>query len=254
MTNKTLQQGPVKVIVNAKPDRQTEYKNDIEYQLYYNDRLYWKAKDSTESVMARVFLLDLDNDGAAEVIVSTFSGGAHCCTTFDIYSWRKDKFRKTKLEGMDGMGGGFNDLDGDGDYEFILGDRRFLYQFTSYAGSATPSRIYDFVDGKLKENTRKYPKFLRENLNYLYESFLEDKKSRSPVNGKLAAYVAQKILLAEYEDGWRFMLNNYDRKSHWGLDIYRVDQVVGKYPNFPTALRAFLVRTGYLTPDGKPAK
>jgi hypothetical protein len=67
------------------------------------------------------------------------------------------------------------------------------------------------------------------------------------VNGILAGYVAQKILLGEYEDGWKFMLANYDRSDDSGLDISRNNEVVGKYRDFPTALRAFLIEQGYLS-------
>jgi len=72
------------------------------------------------------------------------------------------------------------------------------------------------------------------------------------VNGILAGYVAQKALLGEYEEGWKFMLANYDRTSEWGLAIYQENREIGKYPNFPTALRAFLIQQGYLDKNGKP--
>ena len=48
------------------------------------------------------------------------------------------------------------------------------------------------------------------------------------------------------------MLANYDRTSDWGLAIYQEDREIGKYPDFPTALRAFLIQQGYLDKNGKP--
>ncbi len=71
-------------------------------------------------------------------------------------------------------------------------------------------------------------------------------------NGILAGYVAQKILLDEYQDGWNFMLASYDRSSTQGLTILKDGKAVGKYPNFPAALRAFLIQQRYLDSQGRP--
>ena len=74
------------------------------------------------------------------------------------------------------------------------------------------------------------------------------------VNGILAGYVAQKILLGEYQQGWDFMLAHYDRQSDWGLEITAGDRAVGHYSDFPAALRAFLIEQGYLTRQGQPIR
>ncbi len=252
LNNKTLESGAVKVVINSRPSKENEYQNDFDYKIYYNDHLYLEEKDSTYLAPAGVQLLDLDKNGTAEVIVATFSGGAHCCTSFNIYSWQKDKFTKTNLENLDGEGGNFVDLNKDGKYEFITYDNGFLYTFSSYAGSFPPTLIYNFEGGKFKNTTRQYPQKSRETLNRMYQSFQEAKKSQGEINGILAGYVAEKIILGEYEQGWQFMLKNYDKSSDWGLDIYQGDRVVGKYPNFPASLRAFLIQEGYLKANGQP--
>lgn len=63
----------------------------------------------------------------------------------------------------------------------------------------------------------------------------------------LADYVATKAMLGEFDKAWAFMLENYDPRSDWELEI-RDDtgEIVDYYPDYPTALRAFLVERGYL--------
>lgn len=80
----------------------------------------------------------------------------------------------------------------------------------------------------------------------MYQPFLQNKKENFEVNGILAGYVAQKALLGEYQQGWEFMLANYDPTSDWGLTIYQGDQEAGKYSNFPNALKSALIKQGYL--------
>ena len=59
----------------------------------------------------------------------------------------------------------------------------------------------------------------------MYKAFLERKDSGyNDVNGLLASYATQKILLGESQEGWNFMLAHYDRNSDWGLDIHQGDR------------------------------
>ena len=250
-----LKAGNIKVLVTYTKQDEPNGENNIFYRIFYGNKQ--KVKGSVNTYMVgQVFLQDLDNDKNPEVIVSTFSGGAHCCTEFTIYNWQKKKNNFVKIETgfLNGGGGAFNDLDGDGQVEFSTVHNGFLYMFSSYAGSFPPLVIMRLENGKFKDVTRQYPKQLREHLKDMNESFLAAKKEGYEVNGILAGYVAQKILLGEYEEGWKFMLANYDRKSEWGLEIYKNDKVVGKYKDFPTALKAFLIDLNYLDKKGNPRK
>ncbi|HEY9618577.1 MAG TPA: hypothetical protein V6C64_17165 [Microcoleaceae cyanobacterium] len=257
---KPLQSGKIRVTVNyepynAKPRPDSEPFKNLQYRIFYNNQLQIEASDTT-LYTGNVTLRDLDGDRSAEVIVNTFSGGAHCCTSFTIYSWKNSKFVKTETGFLDGNGGSFQDLDNNGKVEFITYDNAFLYAFSSYAGSSPPTKILALQQGQLRDVTRQYPKALRSRLNQMYEGFVERKRNGGfDLNGVLAGYVAQKILVGEYRQGWDFMLANYDRSSDWGLSILdRNGNTVGKYPDFPTALRAFLIQQKYLDAQGRPLK
>ena len=72
------------------------------------------------------------------------------------------------------------------------------------------------------------------------------------VNGFLAGYVGEKILLGEGKPAWKLMLDYYDKASDWGLEI--CDKPLnddGECPGqeikltFPDALERMLKENGY---------
>jgi hypothetical protein len=250
----TLISGPIKVVISAqKSGEQFLSEYALNYEVFYNNVQKFKASVSTW-MTGTLELKDIDRDTVPEVIVSTYSGGAHCCTNFTIHGWKNTQSITTQTGLLDSDGGEFKDLDGDGLQEFLTVDNAFLYAFDSYAGSFPPTRIYQYKAWKLVDVTRNYPKVLRAHAWRMYQALQQNPKELGSQNGVLAGYVAQKILLGEYQQGWNLMLAHYDRKSEWGLEIYKDDKVVGQYPSFPTALKAFLSNTGYLDKSGKPIK
>jgi hypothetical protein len=250
----TLVSGPIKVVISSqKSGEQFLSEYALNYEVFYNNTQKFKASVSTW-MTGTLELKDIDQDAIPELIVSTYSGGAHCCTNFTIHAWKNTQSITTQTGLLDGDGGEFKDLDGDGIQEFLTVDNAFLYAFDSYAGSFPPTRIDQYKAGKLVDVTRNYPKVLRAQAGRMYQALQQNPKELGSQNGVLAGYVAQKILLGEYQQGWNFMLARYDRKSEWGLEIYKDDKVVGKYPDFPTALKAFLINTRYLNKGGNPLK
>ncbi|PSF38370.1 hypothetical protein C7H19_05100 [Aphanothece hegewaldii CCALA 016] len=259
LKDKEIKSGFIKVRVSYQPNNLAQDTNgdsieNLSYKIYYKDVLYVNDKAYNMFAPVGIDLQDLDNNGTDEVIIRTFSGGAHCCTSYYIYTWQNNKFNKIDTGFIDGEGGVFEDLNNDKKIEFITSDNSFLYQFSSYAGSYPPTLIYQFDDGKFIDVTRNHPKLLIERLQDMYQAYLTAKKEDYERNGVLSGYVAQKILLGEYESGWKFMLSNYDRSSDWGLDIYKGENIVGKHPDFPTALKVFLIERGYLDKNGNPKK
>ena len=245
LQNQELSSGAVKVLVDYTPFDAEQEDNNLRYRIFYNG--VEKIKEGASTLYsAEVFLQDLDNNNIPEVVVRTYSGGAHCCTSFQIYSWQNERFINTEIDFLDGSGGEFKDLDGNGTVEFLTSDNAFLYQFSSYAGSFPPSLILNYDNGIFVNVTEQYPSELKSRAWRMYQAFLERNQENYEINGILAGYVAQKILLGEYQQGWNFMLTHYDPTSAWGLEIYHGDREVGKHPNFPTALQAFLIEHGYL--------
>lgn len=248
--DRELREGPVRVVMDFTPrEAGAEETPNLFYQVYVNDRLV--AEESALVWMwGEISLTHLDQDGVPEVLFSTYTGGAHCCTIYTTHSWRGHEVRRTQTYPLDGGGGQFQDLNGDGIQEFITVDNSFLYAFSSYAGSFPPLLILSFQEGRWVDVTRQYPEQQR---SHAWRAYLLIRDANVyEVNGPLAGYVAQKILLGEYRDGWELMEARYDRADDWGLDIYENGEVVGRHPDYPTALQALLIDLGYLTADGRP--
>ncbi len=238
-----ISQGDIRVRVNYRAGESFDDRQ-LFYVLYYQDEAQLQGTPEYPLMRGEVRLQDIDNDEIPEVIVQVYTGGAHCCTAHQIYRWTGREFEEFHLGPADGGGGSFQDLDGDGDLEFLTFDGGFLYRFSSYAGSFPPSLILSLGENGFEDVTQEYPEELRSRAWQMY-STLQNREHE--VNGILAGYVAQKILLGEFEEGWQFMLAHYDPEDDWGLEIHNEEgDVIGEHPDFPTALRAFLVESGYL--------
>jgi hypothetical protein len=200
-----------------------------------------------------VDLEDLDSDGNPEVVLQAYTGGAHCCMAITTYTWQNDQFQSIVFDYLDAGGGIFEDLDDDGLTEFVTLDNAFFYTFSSYAGSYPPSVILTFQDGAYIDTTTQFRQRLGSTAWDMYQSVEERDDEGYEINGLLAGYVAQKIRLGQYQEGWDFMLARYERDNDWGLQIYDNDgNVVKEYENFPSALEAFLQELGYLDTNGNP--
>jgi hypothetical protein len=186
-----------------------------------------------------------------EVIVSFYTGGAHCCSDTKILTSSQDgtSWQTVDLGQFDGGPLTASDLDGDGVYEFETRDNAFLYTFGCYACSSAPLEVLTVQEGAVKNITTD-PRFHHE-----HELWLKDIISDVPdedVNGFLAGYVGEKILLGEGKQAWELMLAHYDKDSDWGLET--CPQPVndkGECPvktellSFPDALERMLNENGY---------
>jgi hypothetical protein len=87
---------------------------------------------------------DINGDGLPDLIVSAWSGGAHCCYSTAAYSVGEDVKPILVLETGNCGPGEFEDLDGNGTREFITCDDRWAYIYCSFADSPFPRVIYSY--------------------------------------------------------------------------------------------------------------
>jgi len=87
---------------------------------------------------------DLNGDDYPEVVVETFSGGAHCCFGTQVYSLRETAALILQKPESN-AGGFFEDLDADGVSEFVTYDDSFAYQYCPYAAGVAVKviMVYD---------------------------------------------------------------------------------------------------------------
>ncbi|BAW97450.1 hypothetical protein NIES970_24020 [[Synechococcus] sp. NIES-970] len=209
--------------------------------------------------LAQIAEMDLSND-FPEVIFSQYSGGAHCCALVKILTQNPEtnQWETVPLGAFDGGPVPVEDPDGDRIYEYVTSDNRFLYRYSSYAGSFPPIQIWQLEGLELRDVSQEERFFPlhRERLQAMWGSIQAAAQEDYEVNGVLAGYVATKAILGEAQAGWDLMRYRYDRTSDWGLEECQGDfndqgDCEGKWVNygsFPAALQAFLEEAEYLTP------
>lgn len=212
-------------------------------------------KSTFPLALAQIAELDPTNK-YPEVLLSSYSGGAHCCNYIQVLTSYKSAqaWRVVKLGPFDGGPTEATDPLKNGRYILELRDNRFLSRFTPYVGSAAPLRFWmlnALTFNDISHRTEFKPLYL-QSLQADKDWFLEKKHLYS--NGFLAAYVASKSMVGELKDGWQQMLKRYDRQSDIGLSFCiagfdnngKCRRPPMTYNSFPEALRAFLIDTGYI--------
>jgi hypothetical protein len=93
---------------------------------------------------------DLNGDSFPDVVVETYSGGAHCCFGTQVYSLRPDAAVLILQKPESNAGGYFEDLDADGVSEFVTYEDSFAYQYCPYAAGVSVKVImaYDHGDDR----------------------------------------------------------------------------------------------------------
>lgn len=258
LRDQTLTAGPteVRILEFAPINYETAESGTLTYEIYVDGELQTRAQPEVDFMVASFRLENLDPDEVPEVIFHRYTGGAHCCSIYTIYSAQGDRLHRILTYPLDAAAAGtFEDLDGDGYSEFRSADPRFFYAFGSYASSWPPGVILSFRHGSLIDTTRQFPDEMEAIADSMYEQ-TRDSTTADPTpgaNSVLAGYVAQKILMGEYESGWDYMLAHYDPTDTWGLTEYNsAGEAVGTFADYPAALEAFLVELDYLNGNGDP--
>jgi hypothetical protein len=89
---------------------------------------------------------DITGRGHPNMIVSWWSGGAHCCLTQYVFELEPKFNLLATLNAEDTWPAYFADLDKNGHYYYIAEDWTFAYCFGSFAGSLNHSIVLHYVD------------------------------------------------------------------------------------------------------------
>lgn len=196
-----------------------------------------------------------------QVIVSAYTGGAHCCEVSSLFGQMPDgTWKETDLGQSDGDGTPtIVDAAHDGRAEIQEVDPAFLYTFASYAGSYPPLILKRYHAGQMETVTRDpaFRPYLARQLAGAQKEWLAD--DRPEPNGFLAYYVATKAELGEFGQGWQYMLKHAEYRTDDMFGISACDMKPAgteqctpeerKSVPFPQALAYFLQKNGYITPE-----
>jgi S1-C subfamily serine protease len=210
------------------------------------------TSSSYPSGRARIIRLDA-NVMDPQVVFTSSSGGAHCCTATQIVT---ADGREVKGEQLDADGYSFEDIDQDGAAELISPDNSFLYRFASYAASWAPPRVHRLAGGMLVDVTREpeIRPFIERSLREMeYQAHLHP--ALWGENGFLGGWIATKALLGEVDEAWRRMLVAYDRNPMFSDEECSIAVKLEQCPPtlrlripFPETLRKHLLLNGYPVP------
>jgi hypothetical protein len=175
---------------------------------------------------------DIDKDGQPDLIVSEWSGGAHCCYSTSVYSVGSEARSILSADTGNCMGS-FEDLDGDGKLEFTTCDDRWAYAHCSFAASPMPTVIYAY-DADARKYVPSTPKYagLRkqaiEDLRAAAEKAFAD-SARDPEQDKCVALgpVLELMYSGRFDEGINFLRRVYrapDREEFEAQTIRKVQE------------------------------
>lgn len=110
--------------------------------LLLNEHRFWLGGERSDGNLPRVGLGDdITGNGMGNLVIVEWSGGAHCCEKDYIFEISRDGVARevAVIDARDG--GGFEDLDGDGVYEFVMSDWSLAYDLTCFACLRHPKII-----------------------------------------------------------------------------------------------------------------
>ena len=184
-----------------------------------------------------------------QLVVHTYSGGAHCCYDYYIYDLSPrfhPIYKSTKFDSANEIGDELVpvDIDGDGVYEFYQDVMAFDYDGAGgHASASFPPAIFRFDrgSGRFDLATKRFPKFvlaqLSKNLTYLDKEIAENKDTYVSADDR-AEYdeeyrVRETFLFWMYagkrEKAWEYFRNNYRSKiSGKYMDEFR-EQFIGEF-------------------------
>lgn len=209
------------------------------------------------SPMQNILMLGpLGKGGPVAAFFQSYTGGMHCCYAMQAVVRVGGKLTQVDLGAYDGTEIGWpKDLDGDGNLDFVVTDDRFLYAFESYAASIAPPKVLNVIDGKVVDVSTD-PRFAGVFRKAAASAGKSCRKDTSP-NGACAAYAAAAARAGQLDAAWPVILDSYDKKLTIWPDACKVardaddncpDGQLIEYPDYPTALRAYLKELGYTPP------
>ena len=108
-----------------------------------NIEVFWGFAVKADLLTGR----DITGEGNPDLIIETFSGGAHCCFQYfvlDLSEFYITRYLQTQASNCPGE---FKDLDYDGSYEFITCDDILAYTYCSFVATPLPPVILKYRKG-----------------------------------------------------------------------------------------------------------
>jgi hypothetical protein len=136
-------------------------------------------------------------DAAPEVILDTYTGGAHCC--YESFIVLTDGGHAGRTISHLWGDPGYKLISHAGTVAFRTADDHFAYEFTSFAGSGLPIEIDEIgPNGRLNNITNTRPDLIAADAKIYWKAYTSERgKPDSDVRGVVAAWCADQYRLGQ---------------------------------------------------------
>ena len=190
---------------------------------------------------AAVQIGDYQNDGAADVLLNLYSGGAHCCSIAEVFSPSAAMGGRYVLAAAHDFGDpGYRVRVLGAKRSFVTADDSFAYAFTDFADSGLPLQILQISNGRFADVTRSFPGLVRADAARWLTAYRKA-RGRNDV-GLIAAWAADECTLGRSSSAFSYLAAQQQAG--------RLNSGFGaKYSGarFVASLRTLLRRDGYLS-------
>lgn len=186
----------------------------------------------------------LGRSASRQLVLSLYSGGAHCCSIEQVYVAQSgsEKLKRAEYDFGD-PGVRLEPIGVKGGDDFVSANDAFAYAFTDYAASGMPIEILTFYNGAFHNVTRRFPDLIAKDAAQWIKAFRADAPSHYlDTVGVVAAWVADEDLLGKSAAAQQF-LERQAAEGHLNSAIGPPD---ASGQGFVTALEKFLRRQGYV--------
>ncbi|MFO1519355.1 MAG: hypothetical protein U1F57_06820 [bacterium] len=146
-------------------------------------------------------LLDLDKDGNEDLLLRGYTGGSHCCYSYQIYSLGKvlKKLGDLKLHDC-GERIKLEDVNGDGAWEILTCNAAFTYfKDIPYSSSPFPPQVFGLEGGKYVNQDKKSLKVFDEDIAAERKTLQE----KGYNDGDALQIVLDYLLSGREDEGWK---------------------------------------------------
>jgi hypothetical protein len=187
--------------------------------------------------------LDIDHSGEPDVVLSLFTGGAHCCSVAQVFVY--DPGTQTYRMAQRNFGDpGFRieSLAGDGTKQFVTANDAFAYRFTDFAASGLPVQVLQLNGTTFSDATNSYPALVRKDAAQWLTAYKRMARSGYTDSvGVIAAWAADEGTLGRGAQALTYV-KAQARAGHLNTTLAPVEK--GGMA-FVTRLQAFLKKQGY---------
>jgi hypothetical protein len=142
------------------------------------------ASSSFDGWIDTMNVYDFNGDGKKNVLISSYTGGAHCCVMLFIGVMENGKFYIPDTLFLGNAWYNIEDSEKDRTLEIQTGTDMFAYAFTNYAETRFPPRVYRVKKSKFKDVTKDYPKIVNNYIDELKTDLKEFTKTGFECLGK----------------------------------------------------------------------